>query len=161
MPSLRGPIWTAQMASCPSVSSSSRPRETKNTQSCRPCHSWWWREDKYFNVNKYVLYWKCSYLLFSFMTVVVWWWCPILIIKNQLCSLQSFNLRSFSVLHWTIECRTIKCRYIQYTVIIIKHASIHSKSVKVCGVCFSVTKNLRKKCVNLDIKISRQKYVNL
>ena len=32
---------------------------------------------------------------------------------------------------------------------------IHSKSEKVCGVCFSVTKNLRKKCVNLNIKISR------
>ena len=37
---------------------------------------------------------------------------------------------------------------------------IHSKSEKVCGVCFSVTRNLRKKCVNLEIKISRQKYVN-
>ena len=35
--------------------------------------------------------------------------------------------------------------------------SIHSKSEKVCGVCFSVTKNLRKKYVNRDIK-SRQKY---
>ena len=30
--------------------------------------------------------------------------------------------------------------------------TIHSKSEKVCGVCFSVTKKLRKKCVNLDIK---------
>ena len=37
---------------------------------------------------------------------------------------------------------------------------IHSKSGKVCGVCFSVTKNLRKNCVNLDIKILRQKCVN-
>ena len=37
---------------------------------------------------------------------------------------------------------------------------IHSKSAKVCGVCFSVTKNLQKKTVNLDIKILRQKCVN-
>ena len=28
--------------------------------------------------------------------------------------------------------------------------SIHSKSDKVCGLCFSVSKNLRKKCVNCD-----------
>ena len=27
---------------------------------------------------------------------------------------------------------------------------IHSKSDKVCGICFSVSKNLRKKCVNRD-----------
>ena len=27
---------------------------------------------------------------------------------------------------------------------------IHSKSDKVCGLCFSVSKNLRKKCVNCD-----------
>ena len=32
---------------------------------------------------------------------------------------------------------------------------IHSKSEKVCGVKFSVSKNLRKKCVNFDVKISR------
>ena len=38
--------------------------------------------------------------------------------------------------------------------------TIHSKSEKVCGVWFSVTQNLRKKYVNHDIKISRQKYVN-
>ena len=30
--------------------------------------------------------------------------------------------------------------------------SIHSKSEKFCGVCFLVTKKLRKKCVNLDIQ---------
>ena len=42
----------------------------------------------------------------------------------------------------------------------VRDVAIHSKSEKVCGVCFSVTKNLRKKCVNLDIKISRQKCVN-
>ena len=28
--------------------------------------------------------------------------------------------------------------------------NIHSKSDKVCGLCFSVSKNLRKKCVNCD-----------
>ena len=38
--------------------------------------------------------------------------------------------------------------------------NIHSKSETVCGVCFSVTKNLRKKCVNLNIKILLQKCVN-
>ena len=38
--------------------------------------------------------------------------------------------------------------------------AIHSKSEKVSGVCFSVTKKLRKKCINLDIKILRQKCVN-
>ena len=38
---------------------------------------------------------------------------------------------------------------------------IHSKSVKVCGVHFSVSKNLRKKCVNSDVKISRQNHKNL
>ena len=52
-------------------------------------------------------------------------WCdddvPILIIKNQLCFLQSFNLRSFSV--------TIKCRYIQYTDIIIKHQSNETRTI--------------------------------
>ena len=37
---------------------------------------------------------------------------------------------------------------------------IHSKSKKVCGFHFSVSKNLRKKCVNRDDKISRQKCVN-
>ena len=37
---------------------------------------------------------------------------------------------------------------------------IHSKSEKVFEVCFSVTKNLRKKCVHLDIKILQQKCVN-
>ena len=37
---------------------------------------------------------------------------------------------------------------------------IHSKSKKVCGVCYLVTKKLRKKCVNLDIQISQQKCVN-
>ena len=38
--------------------------------------------------------------------------------------------------------------------------SIHSKSEHVCGFYFSVSKNLRKKCVNSDGKISRQKCVN-
>ena len=38
--------------------------------------------------------------------------------------------------------------------------SIHSKSEKVCGFYFSVSKNLRKKCVNSYVKISRQKCVN-
>ena len=37
---------------------------------------------------------------------------------------------------------------------------IHSKSIKVCGFCFSVSKNLRKKCVNSDGIILRQKCVN-
>ena len=37
---------------------------------------------------------------------------------------------------------------------------IHSKSKKVCGFYFSVSKNLRKKCVNRDDKILRQKCVN-
>ena len=37
---------------------------------------------------------------------------------------------------------------------------IHSKSVKICGFCSSVSKNLRKKCVNSDGKIPRQKCVN-
>ena len=31
-----------------------------------------------------------------------------------------------------------------------KESSPHSKSDKVCGLCFSVSKNLRKKCVNCD-----------
>ena len=44
-------------------------------------------------------------------------------------------------------------------------ATIHSKSGKVCGFCFSVSTNLqkkgkRKKCVNRDNKISWQKCVN-
>ena len=38
--------------------------------------------------------------------------------------------------------------------------SIHSKSEKVCGFYFSVSKNLRKKCVNRCDKISRQMCVN-
>ena len=37
---------------------------------------------------------------------------------------------------------------------------IHSKSKKVCGFHFSVSKNLRIKCVNSNNKISRQKCVN-
>ena len=37
---------------------------------------------------------------------------------------------------------------------------IHSKSEKVCGVCFSVSKHLRKKCVNLDNNILRHMCVN-
>ena len=37
---------------------------------------------------------------------------------------------------------------------------IHSKSEKVCGFYFSVSKNLREKCINSDGKISRQKCVN-
>ena len=37
---------------------------------------------------------------------------------------------------------------------------IHSKSKKVYGFHLSVSKNLRKKCVNHDDKISRQKCVN-
>ena len=37
---------------------------------------------------------------------------------------------------------------------------IHIKSEKVCEVCFSATKKLREKCVNLDIKILQQKCVN-
>ena len=38
--------------------------------------------------------------------------------------------------------------------------AIHSKSAKICGFCFSVSKDLRKKCVNCYNKISRQKCVN-
>ena len=38
--------------------------------------------------------------------------------------------------------------------------SIHSKSEKVCGALFSVSKNLQKKCVHSDGKISRQECVN-
>ena len=37
---------------------------------------------------------------------------------------------------------------------------IHSKSAKISGFCFSVSKNLRKKCVNRDNKIPRQQCVN-
>ena len=37
---------------------------------------------------------------------------------------------------------------------------IDSKSEKICGFCSSVSKNLRKKCVNSDGKIPRQKCVN-
>ena len=37
---------------------------------------------------------------------------------------------------------------------------IHSKSEKVCGVCFSVSKHLRKKCINLDNNILRHMCVN-
>ena len=37
---------------------------------------------------------------------------------------------------------------------------IHSKSEKVCGVCSPVQNILRKKCVNLNNEISRQKCVN-
>ena len=40
------------------------------------------------------------------------------------------------------------------------HWPIHPKSKNVCGFCFSVQKNLRKKCVNSHDKISRQKCVN-
>ena len=38
--------------------------------------------------------------------------------------------------------------------------TIHSKSEQVCGFYFSVSKNVRKKCINSDGKISRQKCVN-
>ena len=38
--------------------------------------------------------------------------------------------------------------------------NIHSKRAKICGFHFSVSKNLRKKCVNRDDKISRQKCIN-
>ena len=38
--------------------------------------------------------------------------------------------------------------------------SIHSKNVKICGFCFLVSKNLQKKYVNRNNKISRQKCVN-
>ena len=38
--------------------------------------------------------------------------------------------------------------------------AIHSKSGKVCRVCFSVSQHLRKKCVNLKINILRQRCVN-
>lgn len=55
--------------------------------------------------------------------------------------------------HWYLELSQTFLWSLQFN-------SIHSKSEKVCGVCFSVTKNLRKKCVNLNIKISPQKYVN-
>ena len=37
---------------------------------------------------------------------------------------------------------------------------IHSKSGKVCGVCFSVSQHLQKKCVNLNNNILRQRCVN-
>ena len=37
---------------------------------------------------------------------------------------------------------------------------IHSKNEKICGFCFTVSTNLRKKCVNRDDIISRQKCVN-
>ena len=37
---------------------------------------------------------------------------------------------------------------------------IHSKSGKVCGVCFSVSQHLRKRCVNLDDNILPQRCVN-
>ena len=43
---------------------------------------------------------------------------------------------------------------------VVEESTIHSKSEKVCGVHFSVSKNLRKKCVSSDVKISRQKCVN-
>ena len=38
---------------------------------------------------------------------------------------------------------------------------IHSKSEKVCGTAFSVKKNVRKKCVNPGVNVSRQMRVNL
>ena len=38
--------------------------------------------------------------------------------------------------------------------------AILSKSGKVCGVCFSVSQHLRKKCVNLNDNILRQRCVN-
>ena len=41
-----------------------------------------------------------------------------------------------------------------------KPLCIHSKSGKVCGVCFSVSQHLQKKCVNLNNNILRQRCVN-
>ena len=50
---------------------------------------------------------------------------------------------------------------VYFTVPVVKCAMpIHTKSKNVCGFCFSVQKNLRKKCVNSHDKISRQKCVN-
>ena len=44
-------------------------------------------------------------------------------------------------------------------VIYSSYCCIHSKSNKVCGFCFSVSTNVRKKCANRDNNISRQKWV--
>ena len=49
-------------------------------------------------------------------------------------------------------CRKILAHHLSTT--------IHPKKDNVCGFCFSVQKNLRKKCVNSHDKMLRQKCVN-
>ena len=80
------------------------------------------------------------------------------------------NLSSLSLSHSARNYQFIICQrillfllYFRFGNLTIQEeyqVNIHSKNKKVCGVCFSVTKNLRKKYVNLDIKISQQKCVN-
>ena len=87
-------------------------------------------------------------------------WCPGLREdvegQKRVASVKTGKMKSTGVRGWALLCGWLVSKgEVTHQMI-----GIHPKKNNVCGFCFSVWKNLRKKCVNSHDKISRQKCVN-